>query len=121
LIPSYNKGCLFPSSCIFSTTSVDAISHSGSISLGLFYTQLLYYWYCGVQVESFDQVRWGSCHVGNYDLWRASQAQCDVSVERAVFPGPVLDSYCYHDGFAKCGMALSFSMLVYRFNSSFII
>ena len=63
-------------------------------------------------MESFGQVRWRFCYVGNYDFWRASQAQCNASVEYAVFPGPVLDSYCYHDGFAKCGMALLFSMLL---------
>jgi hypothetical protein len=61
-------------------------------------------------VESFDQVRCGFDYVGNYDFGRASQAQCNISVEHAVFPGPVLDSYCYHDGFAKCGMVLLFTM-----------
>jgi hypothetical protein len=62
-------------------------------------------------VEHYDKFHSRFCFTGGYDLWRASQAECDTSMEHVVFPSPILDSCCSYDGVTVRGMFFLFAML----------
>jgi hypothetical protein len=62
-------------------------------------------------VEHFDGFHSRFCFTGGYGHWRASQAECDTSMEHIVFPSPVLDSRRSYDGVTVPGMLFLFAML----------